>query len=303
MSDKDSFFKYFLFFILCAIWSTTWAMIKIGLDDTPPLIGLSLRFLTASIVMFSIVIITKRKISLDKDLIKLYLIVGVLSQALSYFCTYWGTQYIPSSLASILWVTLPLFVGIFAHFSVEGERLNLSRIFSIVLATVGVVAILSDQKIVFSVEMILGSSIVLFGVFIAAWPSIYVKTFKKHYDPFVLTACAIGIAAVIHTTLSLIFERWSAMVWDFKNIGSFVYLGVLGSATTFMIYYWLIKHIRVVKLSFVTFITPVFACIIGFAFLGEMITFQEIFGVFFIFFGIIIFDWKRYWILLGIGRP
>lgn len=302
MPKNNTLIKYLLFLIICIIWSTTWAMIKIGLDETPPFLGLALRFSIASIILFAVILFLKKPIPLDWDSIKLYLVAGIFSQAFCYFCTYWGEQYISSSLTSILWTTLPLFVGIFAHFLVPSEKLNFSHIFSIVFATAGVVCILFDQNIVVNKEMVVGSLVVLFGVFIAAWPSVYIKTFKKPYDPIVLTAFSIAIAAVIHTAASTISGDWSRMVWDLKNIGSAVYLAVFGSAIAFIVYYWLLKQIRVVKLSFVTFITPVFACIIGWAFLGEIVTLREIFGMLLIFTGIIIFDWRRYCSFLKVAR-
>ncbi|MCK4296474.1 MAG: EamA family transporter, partial [Candidatus Marinimicrobia bacterium] len=290
--------KYLQFLFICLIWGTTFAMIKIGSDGTPPMAGLALRFWFAVLILFIAIILSRRKINMDRDSIKLYLSVGFFSMTLSYYCTYWGMQYIPSSLSSVLWATLPLFIGIFAHFLIREERLNWTRIFAIVVAIIGVIRILSDQKIVINSQILVGSIVVLCGVIVGAYPNVYVKAKKKPYDPVVLIAIAIFIGAIFHSIGATVFHEWSKMVWDFKNIGSAAYLGMFGSATAFVIYYSLLRNISAVKLSFVTFITPIFASLVGWAFLGETITLQEISGVILIFIGLLIYDSRKYYSFL-----
>jgi len=294
MPKRGALINFLIYAGLCLIWSTTWAMIKIGLDGTPPVVGLSLRFLIASLVLLPLVKIRGRRIPMDRASLQLYAIVGFLNMAASYFCTYWGTQYIPSSLSSILWATLPLFVGVFAHFMVRQEPLTPMRIFAILVSTLGVVRILSDQKIVFSFEILLGSIIVIVGVIVAAFPSVYTKTRKFDYDPLVLTAMSIAIAAVVHTVIATLFGEWKLMVWSPKNLLSAAYLGVFGSVFTFLGFYTLLRRIAVVKLSFITFITPIFASLIGWLFLGELITRKEILGIVLIFSGLVLYDWRRW---------
>ncbi len=286
--------NYLLFLILCLIWGTTWAAIKIGLEGTPPTVGLALRFFVAAFTLFIVIKLTGRKIKLSKQLIKLYLIVGVFNMALSYFCTYWGTQFIPSSLSSILWSTLPILTGLMAHFMIKGEQLNRRRIISIIISTIGVILILSDQKLIFDGRVLLGSLVVVLAVFFGSFPSIYVKKYNDSYDPIVLTAIAMGFAAIFHTITSLIFGQWSLMKWDSRNVVTVLYLGIFGSAITFSIYFYLLQKVSVVKLSFITFVTPISALLIGWGLLNEVITLKELIGVSIIFLGIILYDFNKY---------
>jgi drug/metabolite transporter (DMT)-like permease len=150
-------------------------------------------------------------------------------------------------------------------------------------------------------SVIVGSVIIIAGVVGAAYPNVLTKINESWYDPLVLTTISIGIAAVIHLIAATLFRQWASMVWDFKNLGAIFYLGFFGSALAFLIYYYLLKHMAVVKLSFVTFITPIFALLIGHFFLSEVITLKEILGICLIFVGLILYDvrmylsfWKQY---------
>lgn len=292
MSDRKT--KYLQFFVLCLIWSTTWGMIKIGAEETPPMVGLAIRFIIALVILFSIIFVKRRKIPLDKSSVITYLIAGIFSQTLSYYCTYWGTQFVTSGLSAILWATMPLTVGVFAHFMIPEERLNWVRVGSVCVSIFGVILILSDQKLVFNWQVLAGGFIVLLAVLLGSFPAVYIKKNQKSVDPLMLTAMSLGIAAVCHSVGALATGQWQEMSWDLKNLGAAAYLGIFGSATAFFIYYSLLRKISVIKLSFINFVTPVFAAGLGWLFLSELITFREIVGTIVILAGLFFFDFRKY---------
>lgn len=292
MSQKTK--NLILFAIMVLIWSTTWAVLKIGLKGTPPAVGLTARFSIAAVLLLGYCLLKKIKIPFTSAHIKLYLVVGIFNMALSYFGTYWGTQFIPSSLSSILWSTMPIMVGVQAHFAIKEEKMSLPKFLSIIIATIGVVLILSDQKLIISREVLIGSLIVLLAVFMGSFPNVYTKKFKEDFHPLVLTGIAMAIATIFHGVNATITGQWAQSVWNFTTIASAVYLGIFGSAVTFSIYYYLLKQISVVKVSFLTFITPITASIIGWLFLNETITLKEMLGCLVIFSGIFLYDFRKY---------
>lgn len=290
--------KYLKFFLLCLIWGTTFAAIKIGSESTPPMLGLAIRYGIALLLLFPVIILSGRKIPIDRASLKLYSVVGVFSMGLSYLCTYWAMNYIPSSLSAILWATYPLFNGILAHFMVPAETLNLRRLTSIFLAIFGVALILSDRQLVFNFEVLLGCLVVLLGVIMASYPNVYVKTAGKNYDPMVLTAVSLMIGGIIHLAGALVTGQFAEMSWTLRNIGAAAYLGIFGSALAFFIYYSLLKQIEVVKVSFVTFLTPIVASLVGLIFLHETITLKELAGILLIFSGLFMYDFMKYYRLI-----
>jgi len=287
--------KYLQFLILCLIWGTTYAAIKIGSESTPPMIGLAIRYAIALLLLFPIIKLTGRKIPFDKASVTLYIIVGVFSMGLSYLCTYWSMNFIPSSLSSILWATFPLFSGIMANFMLPAENLNLRRLSSIILATIGVVLILSDQRLIFNAEILIGCLVVILGVIMGSFPNVYIKTHGENFDPMVLTAMSLAIGGAIHLTGALVSGQFSEMSWTVRNIGAAAYLGVFGSAAAFFIYYSLLRKTEVVKVSFVTFLTPIVASMVGVIFLHETITLKEIVGILMILCGLFMYDFMKYY--------
>jgi len=292
--------KYFKLILICFIWSTTWAVIKIGLDQTPLMVGLALRFSVAALVLGGIILWKHRKIAFDRVSVHNYLIVGLLTMALSFFCTYWAEKFIPSGLTSILWTSMPIVVGIFAHFMLPEERLRSAQALAILIAMGGVVVILSDQKLVFSRELLWGSLIALLGVVVSSWPNVLLKTRSQPYDSLTLSAMAMLIAALVNFIGATVCGEWREMVWNFKNIGAIVYLGLFGSALAFSIYFDLLKQINVIKLTFINFISPIFATLIGALLLNEIVTWREIGGMLIIFGGLFLYDKDKYLAILKI---
>ena len=64
--------------------------------------------------------------------------------------TYWATQYIFSSISSILWGLFPLFTSLMAHFMINddpAERLNKNKIAALFTGLLGVTIMSSNQEI------------------------------------------------------------------------------------------------------------------------------------------------------------
>lgn len=286
--------NYILYIVLCIIWSTTWSAIKLGLEDTPPSVGLTLRFIIGSSVLLVYIIFTRRKINLDKHYFFFYFLVGIFNAGFSYYLTYKGMEHIPSSLSSILWTSLPLVVGILSHFLVKDERLNWVKLTAILISTAGVINILSDDKLIVNENVFAGSLITLVAVFCGAISGVIAKKWKRSYDPVVLTAFSLGFGGLFHLINSIIFNAWAKFTISPLSIASVLYLGIFGSAIVFSIYYQLLKEISLIKLAFITFITPITASLIGWGLLKETFTLRETAGIFIIFTGLFLYDRKKY---------
>ena len=62
------------------------------------------------------------------------------------------------------------------------------------------------------------------------------------------------------------------------SLGALVYLGILGSAVTFTLYFWMLAHMPVTRLSLMTYIIPVVAVVGGTIFLDEHFTTRTLAG-------------------------
>jgi len=91
--------------------------------------------------------------------------------------------------------------------------------------------------------------------------------------------------------------------------GAIIYLAMLGTATGFPLYYYLLKNISAERIALVTLITPVTALLIGAALNDEIISANVWLGTLFIIIGLAIYEYGKYlpfrkkWHLRWLQKP
>jgi drug/metabolite transporter (DMT)-like permease len=75
-------------------------------------------------------------------------------------------------------------------------------------------------------------------------------------------------------------------VFDPRSVSALMYLAIAGSAVTFSIYYWLLRHIAATRLSLITYGIPVVAVFLGTVFLDEPLTARMVAGGALVLFGV-----------------
>ena len=273
----------FPFIALCLIWGSTWYFIKISLNaGVPPFYGVGLRFLFSGIIFFIYIYYKKLSIPTTPQAIKLYLSFGLLNFSLSYGMTYWATQYIYSSISSILWGLFPLFTSLMAHLMIKddpNERLNKNKIGALMMGLVGVTTISANQEIDFASQSFSAILVLISVIIIAAYPSVQYKKHSDEVGPYQMNAvCQVMTGIVMLSMSSLFNEDISVIVWNNELILSTLYLIVFGGFISWGIYFWLYQHLNVTQVTYVAIFPPIVAIFLGWVFLGEILSSQEIIG-------------------------
>ena len=273
----------FPFIALCLIWGSTWYFIKISLNaGVPPFFGVGLRFLFSGIIFFIYLYYKKLSIPTTPQAIKLYLSFGLLNFSLSYGMTYWATQYIYSSISSILWGLFPLFTSLMPHFMIKDdpdERLNKNKIGALMMGLVGVVIMSANQEIDFASQSFSAILVLISVIIIAAYPSVQYKKYNDEVGPYQMNAvCQVMTGIVMLSMSSLFNEDISVIVWNNELILSTLYLIVFGGFISWGIYFWLYQHLNVTQVTYVAIFPPIVAIFLGWVFLGEILSSQEIMG-------------------------
>jgi drug/metabolite transporter (DMT)-like permease len=283
-----------IYILISFIWGTTWFAIKLGLDFFPPFFSAGLRFAIASSILFLILTVQKKKVPLSPYFLRFYLLLGSTMFGVSYGLVYWGEKFIPSALASILFSTFPLAIAITAHLVLPDEKLKIYKLLGIFIGIAGVIVIFFDPSLLLSKISLFGALAIILSVCITAFPNVLVKRETHKTDPVSLNMGGMAVGSIFLLGLSLIFEKNSEIQWTIPGIGSLLYLAILGSVTTFVLYFWLMRKIPVTRLSFITFISPLVAVITGRLAGGEVLSFQVFLGMVLIFLGIFIADYSMY---------
>jgi drug/metabolite transporter (DMT)-like permease len=279
-----------VFTSLCLIWSSTWMVIKIGLWSLPPFLSAGLRFSLAYLLLFMYAIKKNIKFPRDIKTHTFFLWFGVVNFCAGYALVYWAEQYIGSGLASVLFSVMPFYVLFLSLWLLPQDKINLKKLFGIVIGFCGVMLIFWDQVNIeiSNNEFIYGMGAVLISPIFASLGTVIGKRVSNNYHPITLITFPILYASLSFFIMSFLFESNMHRVFDLKAVFSIIYLAVFGTAIAFFLYFWMLKNTPAVLMSMITFITPPLALIWGWFILDELITENLIFGMILILFGIFI---------------
>ncbi|MFO7531388.1 MAG: DMT family transporter [Candidatus Limnocylindrales bacterium] len=300
-----------MFLFLAAIWGSSFLFIKVGLDEgVAPMTIVSLRTFFASLLLGGVLLARGGRLPLQWDVWKRMVFLGVSNIVVPFALIAWGQQYIPSGLASILNAMVPLFTIVLAAVALADEHITVARLAGLGIGFGGVVLLAlpslelaqADADAALAVAGMV--AVVLAAIFYAI-ASVYTRRRLTGHaiirrpdgsarapSPAEISFGSAFSAFVIITVMAVLFERpegglyaipasslaWLAMIW----------LGALGTGVAYLLFFRLIERWGATRTTLVTYVIPVVAIALGFAFLGERLRPLELAGAVLILGGVVL---------------
>jgi drug/metabolite transporter (DMT)-like permease len=248
--------------VLCLIWGSTWYAIRLGLRDLPPFTSAAARFCVAGLVMAALAPILQPREGGLRPPAWLWLTTGSLIFAASYGILYWTEQVVPSGVAAVLWAVFPLLMAASGHF-VLGERLRPVQACGFVVSFAGVVTMFAGDlggigRAGLPMALLLFASPV-----VSAVGTTLVKKYGAGCSSVALNRNGMLFGALLLSAAAFLCERPLAVRWTPLAIGSLSYLAVVGTVTSFGLYFWLLRHAQANRLSLISYVTPCLALLLA----------------------------------------
>jgi len=141
--------------LAASIWGGMYVVSKVVLDIIPPFTLLTIRLLIGILTLVPF-IIKNGEINFSKDQWLKVLGVGCVGYGISLGFQFVGTKLSTASNGALVTSATPAFVLLFA-FWILGERITRNRLFSLILATTGVIIVLDPRSAQISPEYFLGN--------------------------------------------------------------------------------------------------------------------------------------------------
>jgi drug/metabolite transporter (DMT)-like permease len=275
------------FTAISILWGSTWLAIKIGLESVPPFFGVALRFTAALVILLLIHAVRGIRIPFTRDSAIIYATVGFSSFSIPFALVYWGEQYVPSGLASVLFAIYPFVVALYSHLFLPNEKLTLFKVVGILLGFSGILVIFWADIHVGQAGT-LGMGAILVSTLLQGIALIVVKRKALHIEAITLNAGGMILGLPVMYLLAFVTEDPHSIRLDAAGLGSILYLGSFGTVVTFTVYYWLLKRVEAVYLSLTAMVTPILALVLGTFLLGEVFSPKVFVGAAFVLTGILI---------------
>jgi drug/metabolite transporter (DMT)-like permease len=266
-------------FLLIAVlfWGFSYIGIKISLKYLSPVELIAARFVLGAATLLAIIIFKRLPLNFRGTLKYLILGGGVI------FIHFWimATGMLTTSATNTAWIltTAPIFIAILSFFVLK-EKLGRFQMISIVLATLGVVSLVSNGNLG-SLDWIssVGDWIVLGSCVTWAVYTIIAGKVSKRLSPLVGTFWMITLAGVVIVPLSLAnngIEKYKAMAGD--GVIAVLFLGVGCLALSFWFWSEGLSRRPAGEVGIYLYLEPLFTMLGAVFILKEEITIGTILG-------------------------
>lgn len=271
------------------IWSTTPLAIKWSSEGAGFLFAVTARMALGTALCLLLLWLLRIGLPWHREARRAYTAaaLGIYGAMLS---TYWGAQYIPSGLISVLYGLTPLFTGVLAAAWLNERSLSPLRVVGVLLGIAGLALIFLAGRALDHIAW-QGIAAVLAGVLLQAISAVWVKHSGAALHPMALNGGALLLALLAYLlTWGLFDGEWPAQL-DERSAAAIVYLGVLGTVVGFNLYFFVLKRISTGALSVITLITPVLALLLGNWINDEVVELRVWQGTLCILFGLLVYQW------------
>jgi drug/metabolite transporter (DMT)-like permease len=279
MQQRMTPFILFVWVLTCAIWSTVWLFIKLGVRDVPPAAFAVYRMAIALAVLVPVIVLRRTPLPRGRSEWTVILSTGFILLGVNYALLNWGIQYISSGLTAVLQAMTPVFGFVFVHLLLHDERMTVWKGLALLLGVAGVAIIFWDQMAAGGGRPLLGSIAVTVAAVCVAVAYVVMKRRGANLDPSVILVGQLLAGAVPLAVYSRIIEGSpSGFHWSRTALLSGLYLALLGSVAGGWLNYWLLKRIGATRLLSMGLIEPLIAVLLGAVFLGERLTIRTTLG-------------------------
>ncbi|MDI6768410.1 MAG: DMT family transporter [Anaerolineales bacterium] len=275
--QKKSLFGLLSGLTAAAIWGGMYVVSKVVMEVIPPFSLITLR-LILGILTLGIILAIRGGLKLTARQFWQVFGVGFVGYGISIGFQFVGTKLSTAANGSLVTSATPAFVLLFAALLLK-EKITLRRLLALIVASLGVVAVIDPRTAQLSSDLFLGNIYLVAAALTWALYSVLVRVATRNTD--VLSISLIAFAGGLPVSVPL--GAWEASAQGYGLItpgviGGILFLGVISTALAMCLWNTAFATLPAGVASLTFFAQPVVGTILGTIFLGDIITPLFIFG-------------------------
>ena len=253
------------------IWGGMYVVSKVVLEIIPPFMLVSLRLLLGALTLLIVQLIQGLP-KISRRQFAQVVGVGFVGYGISLSLQFLGTKLSTAANGSLVTSATPAFVLLFAWLLLK-ERITPRRLIALLLATLGVVAVIDPRSAQLNPELFLGNILLVGAAITWALYSVLVRRVTQSID--VLAFSLIAFLGGMPVSIPAGAWEWSTLGIDEITpgvIGGILFLGVISTALAMVLWNTAFAFLDASVASLTFFAQPVVGTLLGWLFLGEQIT-------------------------------
>jgi drug/metabolite transporter (DMT)-like permease len=271
------------------IWSTTPLAIQWSSEGQGFLFSVFSRMVLGVMLCLLIIKVMSIELPWHKKARQAY-IAAAISIYGAMLSVYWGAQFIPSGVVSVLFGLTPIATGILAVIWLGESKFTTTRIIGLLLAIAGL-AVVFSAGFTLGENAMFGICAVLLSISLTAVSTVWLKHINAGLSPVAVTTGALIISTPLYALTWLLFDGQLPAHIPTRALSATIYLGVIGSVVGFILFFYLLKNMEASRATLLTLITPVLALLLGHALNNERVGIEVWLGTGMILTGLMSHEW------------
>ena len=281
------------FFAVYVFWGMTYLAMRVAVEEIPPYLMAGSRFVLAGVVLF---VWTRRRGDPAPTPLhwRAAAIVGAFLLLGGNASVAWAEQRVPSGLAALLIGVMPIWmVGL--EWLRRGSRPSKQVLAGLLLGAAGVGLLVLPQGGRKGMDL-LGAAVLILAAASWAWGSVISKSAPLPKSPFLATSLEMiagGLLCLLVGVFSGELDGFRVSEVSSRATVAWLYLVVFGSLVAFTAYIWLLGVTSIAKVGTYAYVNPIVAVLLGWAVLGEPVTWRTVVAAVIILLGVALVnvDW------------
>jgi drug/metabolite transporter (DMT)-like permease len=257
--------------LISVLWGANSVVIKLGLEDAPPLRLAWMRFVVGGAVICLWAWATRRFVGfrVEREEWRPLLVLGVLF-SVQMAATNVGTWLTSAAHATILINLYAVHTVVLSHFMIPGDRLTARKLGGVLVAYSGIVLLFARQ-VSHGAPTLLGDVLVTIAGVLLAERTVYLARAVQRFDPVKLLLAQAVVGTALFVVVSSLVEPPTTR-WTPRLAVSIAYQGVLISGFNFVVNLALLREYRPSALSAFFLTQPIFGVVAAALVAGDPLT-------------------------------
>jgi drug/metabolite transporter (DMT)-like permease len=262
---------WLLLLALVAMWGSAFMLTGIAVRAFSPAALVTVRLAIAAVLLTALALVSGLRFPRDRRFWLSSIALAVVGNCLPFWLISFGQQRIDSGLAGILMGIMPLTVMVLAHFLVADERLNVTKAMGFLLGFAGLVLLIGPKALL---ELrgqgtdLLYELAVLGGAVCYAINTILARH-RPPADALVAAAGMMLMGSAVMLPIGTPGALTELPVAPGLPLAALIGLGVTATAIPTVVFLKLVVVAGPSFTSFINYLIPVWALLMGMLFLGE----------------------------------
>lgn len=267
------------------LWSTSWILIKLGIENIPPLLFAGMRYFIAFVVLYVITKKHKPFKKVSKRGLYWIMLYGAVMIALTQGAQFVALSILPTILVSLSLNATPVVVALFGYWILKEKLVGFQWV-GMFLYVIGIgMYFYPFAKID---DLFIGLVVAVCAVAFNSAATIigrYVN--QQNFLPSIqLTMISMFVGSVLLLSVGLSLETFPSL--DIKEIVILLWLGIVNTAFAFTLWNQSLSKLTAISASLINSTMMIQIAMLAWIFLGESLATRQWIAVFIVFLGVVL---------------